>query len=160
MLILFFLFWLILNGHFALDIAMLEIVIFGAAISGVVFYFLTHFTKWTWKFEKFFIANLYLFIAYGFVLLWNIITSNFHVIVLILKRHESPKPIIISFNVPLEDEMLRSILANSITITPGTISISETSGHFTVHALKKEFIEGFENSTLVKLLLKMEAKRK
>jgi len=155
----FFALWLLLNSHFAADTAFLEIVIFGLFVSGVAFFFMLKFTRWTWDFEKFFLKHILSFLLYALVLLWNIIVSNFKVIFTILNPKESPDPIIVSINVPLRNEMLRSILANSITITPGTITISETDSHFLVHCLKREYIEGFENSLLCRILLRMEASK-
>ena len=48
------------------------------------------------------------------------------------------------------------MLANSITLTPGTITVDLEGNHFTVYSLDKSMIDGFENSTLVKLARKME----
>ncbi|MGN1295184.1 MAG: Na+/H+ antiporter subunit E [Bacilli bacterium] len=158
MFLVIFLVWLLLNAHFAWDIQFLQIVLFGLALSTIIYFFVIKFTSFTFKTDIFFITHIHLFIAYGAVLFYNVIISNFKIISLILKPHEAPKPLIVSFNVPLKNTLLRAILANSITLTPGTISISCTQDHFIVHCLKKEYFDGFENSLLVKLLLKMEAK--
>jgi len=158
--VIFFLLWLLLNAHIGWDAAFLQIVLFGIALSAVLFFFMTKFTRWNLKFELFFLRNLPLFLAYGLVLFRDVVTSNFKVISLIVKRNESPEPIIVSFQIPIENEILRSLLANSITLTPGTITIACTEEHFTVHALRGDFIEGFEDSTLVKLLMKMEGRTK
>ena len=155
--VLFFI-WLLINAHFAWDIQFLQIVLFGLAISAIIYLFVIKFTSFTFKVDIFFITHIHLFLAYVAVLFYNVVISNFKVIVLILKPHEAPKPLIVSFNVPLESPLLRAILANSITLTPGTISISRTEEHFIVHCLKKEYFDGFENSLLVRLLLKMEGK--
>ena len=49
------------------------------------------------------------------------------------------------------------ILANSITLTPGTITVSLEGNDFYVHCLDKEFAEGIDSSAFVELLQKMEA---
>ena len=49
------------------------------------------------------------------------------------------------------------VLANSITLTPGTITIRMEGNEFYVHCLDKEFAEGMESSIFVELLSKMEA---
>ena len=54
--------------------------------------------------------------------------------------------------------MGRVMLANSITLTPGTITADLTEGRFWVHALTKEMAEGLEESYFVKLIAKMEEK--
>ena len=49
------------------------------------------------------------------------------------------------------------VLANSITLTPGTITVGLEGQEFYVHCLDKELAEGMENSIFVELLEKMEA---
>ena len=49
------------------------------------------------------------------------------------------------------------VLANSITLTPGTITVNLEGNEFYVHCLDKEFAEGMEQSIFVELLEKMEA---
>ena len=44
-----------------------------------------------------------------------------------------------------------------ITLTPGTITLSLQRDKLIVHTLKKEYIEGFENSRLVRIAKRMEA---
>ena len=48
------------------------------------------------------------------------------------------------------------LLANSITLTPGTITVSVEDDRFCVHCLDKELAEGMEDSVFVKLLEEME----
>jgi multicomponent Na+:H+ antiporter subunit E len=48
------------------------------------------------------------------------------------------------------------ILANSITLTPGTITVSLTDDHLLVHCLDKSLAEGMDDSVFVRLLQKME----
>ena len=49
------------------------------------------------------------------------------------------------------------IMANSITLTPGTITASVDGNTYTVHCLSREMIDGIESSTFVRLLQKLEA---
>lgn len=158
MFILIFSIWLLLNSYFALDIKFLEIVLFGLLISSLIYLFMIKFTKWTFKTDIFFIKHIHLFIAYSFILFINVIQSNLKVIFLILKPGAKPTPQIIVKQIDLHNELLCSILANSITLTPGTITITYKENKFVVHCLKKEFFDGFENSSLVKILKKMEDK--
>ena len=61
-------------------------------------------------------------------------------------------PIIVEFRSGLEGDLMNVILANSITLTPGTITIFQEKDHFVVHALKEEYAEGIESSSFVTLL--------
>ena len=53
--------------------------------------------------------------------------------------------------------MAKVVLANSITLTPGTITVSVENDSFCVHCLDRELAEGMEDSVFVELLLEMEA---
>jgi multicomponent Na+:H+ antiporter subunit E len=47
------------------------------------------------------------------------------------------------------------LLANSITLTPGTYTLFQDKDHFVVHCLRREYAEGMDNSTFVELLRKV-----
>ena len=50
------------------------------------------------------------------------------------------------------------LLANSITLTPGTITVSVEGNRFCVHCLDWELADGVEDSVFVELLKEMEEK--
>ena len=56
----------------------------------------------------------------------------------------------------LKSEVARVMLANSITLTPGTITVSLRGQELLVHCLDKSLAEGMENSEFVKLLEALE----
>ena len=60
------------------------------------------------------------------------------------------------FDVPIKNEILLTVLANSITLTPGTITVDIENSTFCVHALDKDLAQGIEDLIFVKLLVKME----
>ncbi len=64
------------------------------------------------------------------------------------------------FGTDLQSELSKVILANSITLTPGTITVSLEDNRFCVHCLDRELAEGMENSVFVELLKKMEAEER
>ena len=96
-------------------------------------------------------------IAYFFVLLKEIFVSNFKVMAIILFKRIPITPALTEVRVELRSRMAKTILANSITLTPGTITVKVEGDVFTVHCLSAELIDGIEDSTFVKLLRKMEA---
>lgn len=61
------------------------------------------------------------------------------------------------FTSDLKSGLARVILANSITLTPGTITVGLEGSDFYVHCLDREFAKGMESSVFVELLRKMEA---
>ncbi len=60
------------------------------------------------------------------------------------------------FNIPFKTDTARFLLANSITLTPGTITVAVEGDKFIVHCLDKTLAEGIESSVFVKLLKKIE----
>ena len=151
MLLLFFLAWIVFNGRVTL-----EIVLFGIVISLAVFAFICKFMDFSIQREWNFYRRLPRFAQYVFVLIREIITANLAVCRMILTRKEVMEPVIVRVHTNLKTETARVILANSITLTPGTITVSMTGQELLVHCLDKSLSEGMEDSVFVKLLQKME----
>lgn len=93
---------------------------------------------------------------FGF-LIREIFIANFSVIKLIVSPSTEVEPELHTFSTALETNPARVALANSITITPGTITCTLTGNILMVHALDSEFAEGIEHSEFEQRLLKMEA---
>jgi multicomponent Na+:H+ antiporter subunit E len=78
------------------------------------------------------------FIAYVPWLLYEIFRANLHVMRLVFhpRMMDLINPQMVKFNSHLESEMARFIYANSITLTPGTITVYVSLyGAYTVHAI-------------------------
>lgn len=99
--------------------------------------------------------GLYIF-QYIFVLIIEIFKANIGAIKFILSRKQKPKPFIFKFQTKLSTETARVVLANSITLTPGTITVSLDHEVFMVHCLDVSLAEGMQESVLVRLLKRME----
>jgi len=78
------------------------------------------------------------FIMYVPWLLYQIVSSNIHVALVVLSRKKPIDPRIIRFKTKLESDISWVTLANSITLTPGTITMDIKDGEFFVHALDKK----------------------
>ena len=91
-----------------------------------------------------------------YCLIKEIITANLVVSRMILTRKEQMEPVIVHVHTDLKSETARVILANSITLTPGTITVSLTEDDLLVHCLDKSLSEGMDDSVFVRLLKKME----
>ena len=70
--------------------------------------------------------------------IWQIISANLHVAYLALSPKMPINPQIISFKTKLESELSYVAMANSITLTPGTITVDIKDGEFFVHALSQK----------------------
>jgi len=151
MFLLFFLVWVIFNGRLTLEIAL-----FGIAVSGAVFAFVCRFMDYSLKKELRFYSLVPAFAQYLYYLIKEIILANMTVSRMILTRRERMEPVIVHVHARLKSETARVILANSITLTPGTITVSLTEDNLLVHCLDKSLSEGMEDSIFVRLLQKME----
>ena len=75
------------------------------------------------------------FIAYIPWLLQQILLANIHVASLVLRRRMPIDPQVVKFKTKLETDISSVVLANSITLTPGTITMDIKDGVFYVHAV-------------------------
>ena len=154
MLLLFFLAWIIFNGNITL-----EIVLFGMVIALGMFAFICKFMDYSIQKELRFYKLVPVFFQYIFLLVKEIVQANLTVCRMILSRKEVVEPVIVHVHTNLKTETARVILANSITLTPGTITVSMTDDDLLVHCLDKSLAEGMEDSAFVKLLEKLEKER-
>ena len=65
-------------------------------------------------------------------------------------------PCLIRFRTDLGTEAARVALANSITLTPGTITVSLDGDGLLVHALDRDMARGLDESVFVRQLRRME----
>ena len=130
--IILFSFWLLLSGKY--DYFHL---ILGVICSLIVSYF-TH---------DLLFANVrvgdarvifFRFITYIPWLIAQIVSSNLHVASVVMRPKKEINPRIIKFKTKLESDISWVTLANSITLTPGTITMDVKDGEFFVHALDKK----------------------
>lgn len=151
MYVLFFLAWIIFNGRITL-----EIVLFGVVIATVVFAFMCKFMDYNLKKE----ANVYKksiwFLAYACLLIREIIKANLAIIPKILTVEEEMEPVIVTFKTSLKTDFAKMLLANSITLTPGTITVDLQGDEYTIHCLDTTLADGLANSDIEKALHKLD----
>lgn len=154
--ILLFALWLILNGRFTLDAGMLQIIITGLLLVTAVALFSKKALGYTVKAELRFYMKLPLLTGYALLLIKEIVKASLAMLRLIVTGRPY-EPVIVSFSTELKSGFTRVILANSITLTPGTITAElDADGRFTVHCIDASLAEGIESSSFVKLLERIE----
>ena len=151
MYLLFFLLWIIFNGKITA-----EIVLFGLVISAAVYGFVCKFMDFSPKKELMYLKKSGYLIQYLFALIKEIVTANFATLRLVCSSSHEVEPVVIQFDMNFKSDTSKFMLANSITLTPGTITVSVEGNTFTVHCLDKSLAQGIETSVFVKLLEKME----
>ena len=148
----FFIFWIILNGNITV-----EIVLFGIAITCAVYFFCQKFLRYNIKKEIKLYRNAFRYIGYVALVVWEIAKANVDVLKVIYDFKHKPDSVLISFKTDLQTEAARTALSNSITLTPGTITVFQEDEMYTVHCLDKSFANGMEESSFVHHLRKTEA---
>lgn len=151
MLVLFFLLWVIFNGNLTL-----EICIFGVVISVTLFAFVCKFMDFSLKKELHIYKKSFLFVRYVFVLIKEIVKANFGVIRMIMNQREEIQPMVVTFHSDLKTVTGKAFLANAITLTPGTITVSLEKDQYTVHCLDESMAEGMNDSELAEYIKKLE----
>ena len=87
----------------------------------------------------------------------EIIKANLVVCKMILKPDFVPEPQLVQFDVDLKKNRHLVALANSITLTPGTITVDLHDNHFLVHALDASLVDGLDDGGFVQQLMQMES---
>ena len=78
------------------------------------------------------------------LLLVEIVRSNMAVLRLLYSAEE-PAPLLVRFKSPLGKRETEVLVANSITLTPGTITVDLGKGEYLVHALDESLAEDIES---------------
>lgn len=151
MLLAFFLLWVIFNGNFTL-----EICIFGIAIAVAMFAFVCKFMDHSMKKEILLYKKAFLFIGYVCLLIKEIVKANIVMIGIILNQREEMEPTLATFHTNLKTTTGKAFLANAITLTPGTITVSLEDDLFTIHCLDESLAAGENDNVFAKYLRKLE----
>ncbi len=95
-------------------------------------------------------------IGYFFRLIYDIIIANFQVAWLVLHPRMPIEPNMVPLEVDIDRVASRVLLANSITLTPGTLTVLADEKKYLVHALTFKSGDGLSGWPLIKRLKKME----
>jgi len=144
-------FWIIFNGQFTL-----EILLFGIVICAAILFFMCKYFDYSIKKELLLYRRAFFLVKYFFILFIEIVKANIATMKLMLSVKREIEPVLVKFKSPLKTDFAKILLANSITMTPGTITIVLDGDNFAVHCLDKELIEGLVDGVFVQQLKKLE----
>ena len=147
MALVFFLFWMILNGRWTREVMLIGILVTFAAML-----FTWKAREWSFKKE----ARLYLALprVIGYVLIWEIVKASLNMCNIVYFGEAEAVTRII--HTRLTTRLGKMALANAITLTPGTISVTFQGDELTVHCLRPELAEGLDDLIFERKLLKIE----
>lgn len=132
---LLFILWLLLSGQFNRTFILL-----GLGCAFAVALVCHRFLYFEGEEKRHFIFEVGILPLSGY-LLWlvkEIAISSFQVMRIVSRRHIDIQPQIVTFEWKVDSPVAKAVLINSITLTPGTLSISEENDVYTVHALTEE----------------------
>ena len=151
MFIALFLFWLVFNGRFTVEIA-----VFGLVLSAAILWFMCKFMDYSLEKDFRIVKKSLWMIKYVLILIIEIAKANVGVLKILLSVRYEKEPVLVSFHTDLKSRAARVILANSITLTPGTITVNLMDDYYEVHCLDKSLAAGLDSSIFVKQLKKFE----
>ena len=149
-----FLLWILFNGKFTWELAA-----FGAAISIALAWFVQRFIMTGFTLKKQWIVARHMpdYLRYGMLLVREIALATFSVMRMILSDRDVIVPKLASFTADLKTMPALITLADSITLTPGTITVHHQGNEYLVHCLDEGMEEGLHGSGFEKMLKKIEA---
>jgi multicomponent Na+:H+ antiporter subunit E len=90
------------------------------------------------------------------MLFFEVVKANLQVAKIALSVDMKLDPKVIVYESRISDHWLLTILANVITLTPGTMSVDICDNKLKIHCLNQEYADGVNSMVLEKLLFKIE----
>lgn len=97
-----------------------------------------------------------LWFMYFFRLLIEVIKANLQVAMIALSKNMAVAPEVVPYHSDLKDPWLLTILANSITLTPGTMTVDIEGRDLLIHCLNKSYVESLNHMKMADLLMRIE----
>ncbi|WDP93408.1 MAG: Na+/H+ antiporter subunit E [Desulfobacter sp.] len=139
--------WVVLSGNFSALLLSLGV------ISSILVAWFFH----DLLFPAITLGHIRIFIKFTAYIPWlviEIIKANFHLLYLVFhpRMEDLIDPHITNFKTDLESDLAVTTLANSITLTPGTITVTTGSdGTYRVHAIDKPSADALPGTMLDKV---------
>ena len=143
--------WLVLSGHYdplmvAFGIGSTVLVVFIADRMNVI------------EESALTLGFVIRFVAYVPWLVKEIFVANLMVARIVLAPRLPISPILVHFRGRQRTELARFIYANSITLTPGTITTSVDGQDLSIHALMWSAVDGHEEAEMVHRIARLEGR--
>lgn len=150
MFLLLFILWVVFNGKLNLEIAL-----FGVVLTAAIYAFSCAFLGYSFQKDLKAFGRIGSALKYLGLLVTEIVRSNLALIRVVYSLDAEVKPRLVTFKTPLKGAY-KSVLADSITVTPGTITVHSEEDYLTVHCLDQSFAEGIEDTAFQQQLLTMQ----
>lgn len=148
----FFLFWMLLSGHTSILLLSL-----GFASIVLVSWIISRMDRNDNAPVR--ILFSFRFLSYLLWLSWQVIVTNIDVARRIWKPSMPIKPACRKIKVSISDPLIKTIYANSITLTPGTVTTEVGEDYFIVHALNSKSLDELEEGEMQRRLSRLEKRQ-
>ena len=132
--------WFVFNGRITLEVA-----IIGLFVVAAIMLFIRKAFGYGLNSGLKSVLILLQAIAYVFVLIFEITKASLHMIHVVRDKNAQVSPKLLSFDSPLKTTAAKVVLANSITLTPGTITAESKEGKLLVHVIDSHSIKPPQN---------------
>lgn len=95
-------------------------------------------------------------IGYSFWLIGEVVKSNLAATRIVLSPTMRISPTVVRFRGQQRSDLGKVIFANSITLTPGTVTVAVKGQDFYVHALFEEAVDGIEEGEMNRRVAQLE----
>ena len=102
------------------------------------------------------IKNILRVFKYILALIKEIVIANIQVAQIVLAPKMKIAPALVKFKGKVKKETSKAVLGNSITLTPGTLTVDIDGDNYAIHGLTREYAENPMDWYLVDWLLEME----
>ena len=147
--VILWLFFVLLNGKLTWEIALL-----GIAVAALALGFSRAYLGWSWRRELRLLSVAPRLLLYGAYLFLEIVKANMATLRRVYARREV-EPAVVTFHTKLKPRWQRVLLANSITLTPGTITLEESGDRLTVHCLNRDDAQTLAGSEMERRIERM-----
>lgn len=154
MFFLLFAFWIILNGRWTAEVA-----IVGVVVSGLIYLLAWKFMDYSPRKEWAVARRIPRAFCYFCYLVGEVFKSAWQVIKFIWSPKMEVQPEVTSFHTRLRTDAGKVVLANSITLTPGTITVDIRGNRLLVHCLDESLDSDLEGSGMEQRIMKVEGGR-
>ena len=152
MYLLLYIFWIILNGKLTWETG-----IIGAVLTALIGLLMRALFGYTPAKDLRILKKVPLFLVYLVLLVREIIKASLSMFSYIFRTEKNVQPVLVTFEPHLKTRLGRFILANSITLTPGTITVEADEHSFTVHCLNRRALDVSPEGVFLRWIRRLEA---
>jgi len=150
MVVVLFAFWMVMSGRTETKFIVYG-VLTAAVVSWITYPLLLVPNKDNSKRYFVFGVSMPKFIGYFFWLMWQLVLANVDVLLATTSQEMAIDPKIVRFYFRADNPMATVVLANSITLTPGTVTVNVTDdGLYEIHALTPGAASGVLDGSMQK----------